>query len=307
MKKLKSILALIIVMVILCVSVSSVLATSEVDIELDEIMWKLQELCEEAHFAYGVGYSITDPPRPGSQNKPKYLACSDTTELKRAWQDACAMVEGYYRAHISLYDGEISVLTAAEKYHALYEELYKIVIDRSELETLVAFCEKENNDNSYYEVKLWNDFQTEIAQAKQLLADNTISDMRVNTAYYELMYSLNLICTSNQVAGDVDNDKEMSVLDATYIQLYLAGYETINFSQMLVTGAQRTDDLSVLSATAIQRKCAKVTDMYEPVVLERMIRDLDKSNPYSVEFELSSWRNNFIFYSEIILGTKTNT
>ena len=289
-------ISLILAMAIMCVSVSPAFSAADAEKELYKKMYDLLELCEEAHFAYGVGYSILQTPDPGSTYNPKFLACSDTTELEKAWKDACPMVEGYFDSYMSPYDGEISIETATAKYNTLHEELYKIVIDRSELELLVAFCEQESNNDSYYGVQLWSNFQTEIVQAKELLADKSITDMRVNSAYYGLMYQLNLLCTSNQVAGDVDHDGEMSVLDATYIQRYLVGYETINFSQMLVTGNYKIDELSILSATTIQRKCAKLIDMYEPVVLEMMINNLDKSNPDSEEFELSSWRNNYIYY-----------
>lgn len=298
MKKLKSILAVMIAMVITCISSLSAFSATDAEKELYKKMYDLLELCEEAHFAFGIGYSVTEPVYPGSPIKPKYLNCSDTTELEKAWEDACPMVQAYFHSHMFTYDGEISVETATAKYDTLHDELYKIAIDRSELELLVTFCEQESNDDGYYETQLWDDFQSEIAQSKELLADETIIDMGVNTVYYELMYQLNLLCTSNRVAGDVDGDGEMSVLDATYIQRYLAGYKTINFSQMLVTGNYKIDELSILSATTIQKKCAKIIDMYEPVVLEMMINDLEKSNPDSEEFELSSWRNNFIYYSE---------
>lgn len=296
MKRMKMILALMIAMVILCISSLPAFSATDAEWELYLKMYDLFELCEEAHFAYGVGYSIKEPVLPGSQTRPKFLNCSDTTELEKAWEDACPMVEGYFDSYMNPYDGEISIETATAKFDALYEELYKIVIDRSELEFLVSFCEQESNDDSYYETQLWDDFQSEIAQSKELLADETITDMRINVAYYELMYQLNLLCTSNQIAGDVDHDGEMSVLDATYIQLFLAKYIAINSSQLVVLGEYKMEDIDVLDVTYIQKKCAKLINMYEPVVLEMMINNLDKSNPDSEKFELSSWRNNFIFY-----------
>ncbi len=296
MKKLKFIIALMLAIVIMCVSSLPAFSATDAEWGLYLKMYDLLNLCEEAHFAYGIGYSITEPVIPGSSNKPNYLACSDTTELEKTWEEACPMVEGYFDSYMNPYDGEISIETATAKYNALREELYKIVIDRNELELLVTFCEKESNIDSYYEVQLWDDFQAEIAQAKELLADKSITDMRVNTAYFELMYMFNLLCTSNQVAEDLDNDGSMTILDATYIQRYLVGYETINSSQILVLGDYKIEDVDVLDATTIQKMCAKLSESIGSLVLENLIFDLEKSNPQSDEFELSSWRKNLVYY-----------
>lgn len=293
-----------IAMVIMCISSLPAFSATDAEWELYLKMYDLFELCEEAHFAYGVGYSIKEPVLPGSQTRPKFLNCSDTSELEKAWEDACPMVEGYFDSYMNPYDGEISIETATAKFDALYEELYKIVIDRSELEFLVSFCEQESNDDGYYETQLWNDFQSEIAQSKELLADETITDMRVNTSYYELMYPFNLLCTSNKVSGDVDFDGEMTILDATHVQLFLAKYITINSSQLVVLGEYKMEDIDVLDVTYIQKKCAKFFDAGN-LILENLIYNLEKSNPESDEFELSSWMNNFIYRYSFITKHKT--
>jgi len=297
MKTIKRIITLMIAMVIMCISVSSAFAvTVDTQLQLYKKMYDLLELCEESHFAFGVGYSITEPVVPGSPINTKYLNCSDTTELEKAWEEASAMVEGYFNGHISPYDGIISIETATEKYNILYEELHRIVINRSELKDLVDFCEKENNDNGYYDDKLWSDFKTEIDEAKELLIDENITDKRINSAFYELMYQFNLICTFNQIPGDLDKDGNMTVFDATYVQFYLTGYKDVNSSQLLVMGHYKADNIDIISATTIQRMCAKIIDDYEPMALELLIKELEKSNPDSEEFEMSSWRNNWIYY-----------
>ena len=115
MKKLKTILALLLAIVIMCISSLPAFSATDAEWELYLKMFDLLELCEEAHFAYGVGYSIREPALPGSQTGPKHLSCSDTTELKKAWEEACPMVEGYFDSYLSPYDGEISIGTATEK------------------------------------------------------------------------------------------------------------------------------------------------------------------------------------------------
>lgn len=300
MKKLKAILALMIAMAIMCISMSTTFAATDAEKELYKKMYDLLELCEEAHFAFGIGYSITESVEPGYPNRPKYLACSDTTELVKAWEDACPMVEGYFDSYMSPYDGEISIETATAKYDTLHEELYKIVIDRSELKLLVAFCEQESNDNNYYEAQLWDDFQSEIAQSKELLADESITDMRVNIAYYELMYQFNLLCITNRIAFDVDNDELITILDATCIQLILAGYRNINYSQLVVLDKVEKSGVNIIDVTFVQRYCAHYySSSLESASLDSLANRIEMCNPESDEFELSSFRYNWVYYDGI--------
>lgn len=299
MKNIRMVISLILVMVIMCVSVIPVYSADDEQRELHIKMYDLRDLCEEAHYAYGVGYSLIEEPIPGYTNITKYLACSDTTKVFDAWKEASAMVEGYFNSYMHTYDGEISMQTATEKYNVLYEELYKMVIDRSELEKLVAFCEKENNDNGYYEAELWNDFQTEIDLSKELLADESITDVRVNDAFYELMYQFSLLCSSNNLTEDIDNSGKMTILDATYVQLYLLEKRSINSSQILVAGKFKEEDIDIIDATTIQRKCAKIEDHIDSLALELLIDSLEKCNPHSDEFELSSFKYNSVYYFTI--------
>ncbi len=292
----KKVIALMLALVMLIGSSAFVVSAQENSPSLYAIMNNLRNLCEEAHFAYGIGSSIVYPIEPGSQSKSKYLACSDTTEVKKAWEEASAMVEGYFNGHISPYEGEINEQTATEKYNTLYEELYKITIDRIELEKLVSLCEKECNDDGYYDVQLWNDFQKEIAQSKEVLADESITDTRVNSAFYGLMYKLNLICTYNAVSYDVNNDGKMTITDATYIQRYLVGLEKMNFSQLTVVGRNKLSDIKITIATFMQRCLAEFSSIENVTTAESLIYNLEKSNPQSSEFELSSFMYNRIYY-----------
>lgn len=296
MKRIKMAISLILAMAIMCVSVSPAFAQADTERELYDKMCDLYNLCEEAHFAYGIGYSLAEIPEPGSSYKPMHLSCLDTTEAEKAWEEACLMVEGYFDSYIHPYDGEISIETATEKFNTLHDELYKVVIDRSEIEKLVVLCEKEQNYNSYYDSELWNDFQSEIAQAKEVIADESVTDLRVNSAYYELMYQFNLICSFNEIPYDVDCDGGVSILDATYIQLYLVEFQAFNNSQLLVVDEWQLSNVSILHATWVQKLCAELETFSESAGLDRLLVNINKSNPESESFELCSFMYNYIYY-----------
>ncbi len=70
-----------------------------------------------------------------------------------------------------------------------------------------------------------------------------------------------------QAFGDVDNDNKLTVIDATYIQMCLAGYilpyDYVGIdggrSHVLISDFDRDGERTVLDATAIQMKLAKLS------------------------------------------------
>lgn len=62
------------------------------------------------------------------------------------------------------------------------------------------------------------------------------------------------------VLGDVDGDGEVSVMDATAIQLHIASLQTIPEDKLPAADADRDGDVSVLDATAIQLLVARLID-----------------------------------------------
>lgn len=60
--------------------------------------------------------------------------------------------------------------------------------------------------------------------------------------------------------GDVDLDGDISVLDATQIQLYLAQFEELTFGQIELADTDKDNDVSILDATQIQLFIARLID-----------------------------------------------
>lgn len=60
--------------------------------------------------------------------------------------------------------------------------------------------------------------------------------------------------------GDADTDGEVSILDATAIQLHIADIQHISDLGLLAADADRDGDVSVLDATQIQLYIAGIID-----------------------------------------------
>ncbi len=293
MKNLKMMIALLLAVAVMCFSVSTAYA-EEYDEVLKAKMEELMNLCEEVYFAFGINSSLFYDLEPG-QILPNYLITMDTTKLTDAHNDAIILCRSYLDGEKYPYYEEFNLEIATERYDNLYEVLHNVVIDRVEVEELVAICEKENNDNGYYDEQSWNDFKAELGQAKELLTDESIIDQRVTSAFYELMYQYNLLCSYNKVYCDIDGDGVMTVMDATYIQRYLVGFETFNSSQVFVSPEFYLDDINITNATTIQKRCADQKIIF-PHKLRMLIDGLEESNPASEEFKYDSIKCNVMYY-----------
>ena len=295
MKKLKRLISLLLALVLVCLSMVTAFA-EKTDDELEQKLWELYNLNLEMFYAFGIGQDYYNPPIPGAED-PNWLETVDSESAEETCWEALCMYLTYEEGR-DYYDGEINLETATLLCDKMREELRNIVIDRVEVEELVAICEKENNDNGYYDEELWNDFQSELAQAKELLADESIVDLRVNTAFYELMYQYNLLCTYNTVRHDVNNDGKMTIMDATYIQRFLVQLETMNTSQLYILGVlYKHNSVSIHEATWIQRYCAKLADPLDTYFyVDRFLNVLDKTNPNSQTFSSDSIKYNIIYY-----------
>ena len=58
--------------------------------------------------------------------------------------------------------------------------------------------------------------------------------------------------------GDIDLDGELSVIDATEIQMYIAKLKQLSDEQLAVSDTDKDEEISVLDATQIQRYLAKL-------------------------------------------------
>ena len=92
--------------------------------------------------------------------------------------------------------------------------------------------------------------------------------------YKAVVYSKNVVGTSKSIneleftvekgtgykVGDVDLDSEVSVLDATEVQLYLASLSELSFGQLELADTDSDGSVSVLDATQIQLFIAQLID-----------------------------------------------
>ena len=76
-------------------------------------------------------------------------------------------------------------------------------------------------------------------------------------------------------------------MDATYIQRYLVGYETFNSSQLYVSPEDYIDDISVMNATTIQKRCTESKEYYSRN-LRILLEEVERSNPESEDFMFDS-------------------
>lgn len=72
------------------------------------------------------------------------------------------------------------------------------------------------------------------------------------------MNAVTFTVEQGELLGDVDLDGEISVIDATDIQMHMAKMKTLSDEQIFIGDTDKDGELSVLDATAIQRYIAKL-------------------------------------------------
>ena len=100
-------------------------------------------------------------------------------------------------------------------------------------------------------------FATLSAGAVNADVADTSANYLVSTKEYETITTANAKVYG--FIGDTDGDKEVSVMDATKIQLYMAKLATLNSTATLLADTDRDGEVSVIDATAIQLYMAKLS------------------------------------------------
>ena len=169
MKKIKRLTSLLLALVLVCLSGVTAFAENTED-ELEQKLWELYNLNLEMFYAFGIGVDFYLPPNPGDPDPdPNFLETINSESARKTCYEALDMYFTSIDHPYYSYDGEINIQTVTQMCDKMREELRNIVIDRVEVEELVAICEKESNDNGYYDEQFWVDFQEAITQAKELL------------------------------------------------------------------------------------------------------------------------------------------
>lgn len=162
-----------------------------------------------------------------------------------------------YEKYDKRYEVTYSDKEIEELYNTVKNTASQMVLDRQELNLFITrICDLETNDNGYYSDELWNDFTTKLNNAKNVYDDETITDIRVSNAYWDLFHSFNALCLSNPLPGDVNNDGKVNIMDATSLQRGLAKVFTVNASQQFV-GYIKGE--SIASVTEIQKYLASIS------------------------------------------------
>lgn len=290
MKKLRCLLSLLLVVVLITISAVSAFAVEKYNFTYDEFL-KLDLLCWECVNDYGVCSTVnkTYTTMPGQRNFR--IEDSSYKAIRKALDEAVVYVDGTVPYE------DITSQDLQEKYDNLYNEMQKVVIHKYVLLQLINYCEEIKDENGYYDILLWSDFQSELLNAKEVYEDKAIVDFRCTEAFFNLLYSYNKLCTSNTVAGDVNNDGVVSIHDATLMQKILCGMKTATGSQTLVGGIY-PDFFDINSVTSIQKYLAKIiTEQLKCRYLDEMISTIEESNINSDLWQYTSWQNN-VFYNE---------
>lgn len=225
------------------------------------------------------------------------------TELNTAVQNAynyCLDCD----AGMTADENDIASLT-----EAIENAKQKVILSRAELKILVDICNDEKNDNGYYHDELWNDFTKSLENAVDIINDETITDHRVNAAYYDLLENFNSLCRQNTVVGDIDGDGRVAIMDATLIQLTLAKMESMNSSQIYVCDfnfSYEGEDLpSIMHATYLQKYIAKSFDKLESYALSSLINGYLELSPdyrvYYKDYELNriyTFKRNGVLFGQ---------
>lgn len=253
MKKLRTILALMIAMVIMCISVSTAFASELAKEKLKELQFKIYDVAEEFNMEVDGGYY----PVEGEA----FLIYTDETYDNL---NSVLNVANQFVTDITpdVYSGEVEPFDEIEEHMVAIDEAYaQMILEKSELEFLVNFCEAETN-SGYYGDEVWDSFTEQLDAAKAILNDESIVDTRVTEAFWSLMEAYNQLCLYNNVMGDVDGDGVVTVMDASLIQLYLAKLTDLNSSQKYVALVEisYSGEMDITSATEIQKYIAKLAD-----------------------------------------------
>ena len=286
----KKVISILMIMVLLV----SVLAVSAFATEsgMSEYYDKLDALCWSAVYDYGVSSNNRDCPY---KYEPGVLVISLTNEsLKKgreALEETSEFLDGY------TVDPDSYTFDAFENQYAkLKGVLDTLVVSKGSLRSLINFCAKEKNHDGYYDEELWTQFVEKLNYAQVVYDDNTIvEDYEITECYFELLHSHFKLCSSNQMFGDIDNNGEISVLDATHLQRALARTEDLNSSQKLISKSD------ILYATQIQRHIAKLdaTLYIENSTLDSFVIYTEYSNIHSQNFKFKSWKYDYFYVSDI--------
>lgn len=160
-----------------------------------------------------------------------------------------------YNAAYNLYNQD--ELATAEEYKnmkdKLYSAAYNLHVDVAYAKTAYDNACKEQNYNNWYSDEQWNEFKNKLADLKTVLepyiaGTNDYDVWAITNAYNELLAVYNKMTNAYTLKGDVNKDGVVNVVDATFIQKYIAHeVEFTGAQKMLTNVAKYESDISSLT------------------------------------------------------------
>ncbi len=260
--------------------------------DLSGIYDELDALCWSAVYDYGVSSTNRDS---AYQIEPGVLVLTLTNESLEKGREVLDETSDF----LDNYSVEPEVYTYEDyenQYNRLKSTLDSLVVSKGALRSLINFCTEEKNGNGYYSEELWNEFVEKLNNAQSVYDDEVIvEEYRITESFFELLHSHLMLCSSNTMFGDIDNDGKISVLDATQLQRALAKLGELNSSQKLIS------ESNILYATEIQRYLAKLVYSLEieNSILDDYVEYTMYSNIHAPNFRFESWKYNYFFVNYI--------
>ena len=256
--------------------------------DLSQAYENLDALCWSAVYDYGVSSTNRNSAYKIEPGVLVLTLTNDSLERGREVLDETSDFLDSYSVEPEAYSYE----DFKNQYAKLKNVLDSSVISKGALKSLINFCTEEKNDIGYYYEDLWSEFVEKLNNAQAIYDnDEIVEDYKVTEVYFELLHSHFKLCSSNTTFGDVDNDGEISILDATYVQRNLAKIEEINSSQKLISKSD------ILYATEIQRYIVKLNSVLEieNSRLDDFVEYTAFSNVHSQGFKFESWKHNYFY------------
>ncbi len=172
----------------------------------------------------------------------------------------------------------------------------KMTIHKDELKWLLDYVQRDLNSENYYDDETIELLQETYNESMEVYENG--NEEEIHCAYIDMRNMFSKLCAFNQVECDVNKDGRFSVLDITYMQMFLAKLIDFNSSQFFVSNMNSHSGID--SVTNWQQELANLKDIYslkyrtEQLHLETPLKYSDR-NSIEIEWELNL---NFLLSNE---------
>lgn len=136
-------------------------------------------------------------------------------------------------------------------YNTLFSADYNLTIAPDFAEGAYNLALKEQNYNNWYSEEDWERFETTRASLGKAL--ETQLPTKISEAFYDMLYSYNVMTNRYTLKGDINKDGVVNITDVTLIQKYLVGNAELTGAQKMLTSAYNYENIDINEATTIQK------------------------------------------------------